>query len=442
MASKTSSRSSPPLRYNEIPNGIQGRGRWRLSLQDLKTGDAYFHECKILFTAQGLLVEQNYPKIPGLETFKGHVYHSACWDHSVDLKGKKVAIIGSGWTATQIVPAIAPEVEVVKQFIRTPHWILPPPVIEYSDFDRWMYKNVPLAYRFHRLLVFASMEWNFRLFGLSRYSQGQRDRVREGAIQYLYGKAPEKYHELLLPDYQIACKQRILDSRYLTSLNRPNVQVHKEKAIEITPRGIKGSSGIHDVDFFKGMEVLGRNGVSADQHWDGIGGIGAYNTTAMHNFLNFFILLGPNSVTGHTSAIVAIENTVDYALRVLKPVLRGYASRVEVKERSEKEYVHWIQAELRQTLWNTGCTSWYTSNGWNSMTYPWSQLHYYYRSRVVKAKDWDVTCTTNPLSLMKLHALILFLVGICVGAIWKDMLEQGFSSVWELGGGGRRLWDI
>lgn len=184
----------------------EGRGRWRLSLQDLKTGDAYFHECKILFTAQGLLVEPNYPKFPGLETFKGHVYHSSCWDHSVDLKGKRVAVIGNGCSASQIIPTIAPEVEVVKQFIRTPHWILPPPVIEYSDFDRWIYKNVPLAYRFHRLRVFASMEWDFLLFGLSRYSQGQRDRAREGAIQLLRGKAPEKYHKLLLPDYQVACK--------------------------------------------------------------------------------------------------------------------------------------------------------------------------------------------------------------------------------------------
>lgn len=112
-----------------------------------------------------------------------------------------MAVIGSGCSAAQIIPAIALEVEVVKQFIRTPHWILPPPVIEYSDFDRWMYKNVPLAYRFHRLLVFASIEWNFLLFGLSRYSQGQRDRAREGAIQYLHVKAPEKYHKLLLLDY-------------------------------------------------------------------------------------------------------------------------------------------------------------------------------------------------------------------------------------------------
>lgn len=166
----------------------------------------HFHECKILFTAQGLLVEPNYPRFPGLETFKGRVFHSACWDHSVDLKGKRVAVIGSGCTATQIVPAIAPEVEVVKQFIRTPHWVLKPPVIEYSGFDRWKYKNVPLAYRFHRLLVFASTEWDFRLFGPSRYSQGQRDRVREQATQYLYGKVPERYHKLLLPDYQIACK--------------------------------------------------------------------------------------------------------------------------------------------------------------------------------------------------------------------------------------------
>ncbi|PWW75942.1 putative monooxygenase [Tuber magnatum] len=382
----------------------EGRDRWRLSLRDVKTGEAYSHECKILFTGQGMLEKPHYPKIPGLETFEGHIFHSACWDHTVDLKSKRVAIIGGGCSAAQIVPAIAPEVEVVKQFIRTPHWVLEWNPIEYTAFNRWIYRNVPLAYRFHRLLVFALLEWDFRLFPLSRFAQGQRDRVREHCVKYLQDKTPERYHKLLLPDHQVACKRRIVDDGYLTSLNRSNVQVYKERAIEITPRGIEASDEIHHVDvivlatgfqrsgkFFKDMEVLGRNGVSADKHWDGIGGIGAYNTTAMHDFPNFFMLLGPNSVTGHSSAIFAIENAVNYALRVLKPVLRGDASRVEVKERSEKEYINRVQAKLRETVWNTGCSNWYTSNGWNATAYPWSQLHYYYRSVFVKDKDWDVT---------------------------------------------------
>ncbi|CUS12120.1 unnamed protein product [Tuber aestivum] len=438
----------------------EGHGRWRLSLRDLKTGEAYFHECKILFTGQGLLEEPNYPKIPGLETFEGHIFHSARWDHTVDLKGKRVAVIGGGCSATQIVAAIAPEVEVVKQFIRTPHWILNLPVLKYTAFNRWIYRNVPLAYKFHRLLVFALLEWDFRLFPQSRFAQGQRDRAREYAIKCMHEKAPEKYHELLLPDYEVACKRRVIDSGYLASLNRQNVQVHKERAIEIAPHGIKASDGIHDVDvivlatgfqtsgkFFKGMEVLGRNGVSADKHWDGIGGVGAYNTTAMHDFPNFFMLLGPNSVTGHSSAIMAIEKyyllVVDYALRVLKPVLRGDASRVEVKERSEKEYINWIQAALRETVWNTGCASWYTSNGWNAQAYPFSQLHFYYRSLFVIAKDWDVTHTKRAPQLRKPLATS-FLVGVCIGVltahfiqVWAPVLDkyilwQGISSSWGI----------
>ncbi|KAG0135060.1 putative monooxygenase [Tuber indicum] len=388
----------------------EGRSRWRLSLQDLKTSESYFHECKILFTAQGLLSEPNYPKIPGLETFGGHVFHSARWDHSVDIRGKRVAVIGAGCSATQIVPAIAPDVAVVRQFFRTPHWVVQRPELKYTSFNRWMYRNVPLTYRIHRLSIMAASEWDFRIFGSSKYSQRQRDLAREEVVRHLHEKVPERYHELLLPDYQIACKRRVLDGGYFSSLNRPNVQVHKEEAIEITPRGIKSSDGIYDVDiivlatgfqmsgkFFRGMEVLGRNGVSADKHWDGIGGIGAYNTVAIHDFPNLFMLTGPNSLTGHSSVIIAIENAVDYALRVLKPVLRGDASRVEVKEKSEKEYISWIQAELNKTVWNTGCTSWYTSNGWNAIGYPWSQLHYYYRSVFVNYKDWDITVTSHPL---------------------------------------------
>ncbi|RPB01313.1 FAD/NAD(P)-binding domain-containing protein [Choiromyces venosus 120613-1] len=383
------------------------RDRWTLSLKDLTTGEEHTHECKILFTAQGLLAEPNIPALPGLENFRGKVFHSAQWNHSTAISGKKVAIIGSGCSATQIIPAIASSVSVVRQFIRNPHWIIPPPVIEYSEFNRWTYRNLPFVYKFHRLLVFAMTEWNFRLFGMSQWSQGEREKVKSEAVGYMKKEAPEKYWQLLRAKDELACKRRILDGNgYFKTLNRGNVHVHKQPAIQIMPGGIKpaGEEQVYEADvivlatgfqtsgsFFPTMKVRGRDGVSAEKHWEGMGGAGAYNTTAMHGFPNMFMILGPNSATGHTSVIVAIENTVDYTLRVLRPVLTHTATRVEVKASAEIEYVTWIQSELKKTVFSSGCTSWYKSDTWNGMAYPWTQIHFYYSCLFVNWKDWDVT---------------------------------------------------
>ncbi|KAJ4287120.1 hypothetical protein N0V88_007742 [Collariella sp. IMI 366227] len=217
--------------------------------------------------------------------------------------------------------------------------------------------------------------------------------------------APKKYHDLLIPDFEVGCKRRIFDSNYLQSLNADNITLTNEKAVEILPKAVRMQSGkVIDADvlvlangfvtnqYLGGIELIGRNGETLEKHWDSFGGPEAYNCTSLSSFPNMFFLLGPNSVTGHTSAVMAIENAVNYSLRVLEPVLKGEASVAELKRSAEEDYSNQMQAALSQRVW-TGCDNWYTRNDngkvWNAMTYPWSQAYLWWASLFPVRRDWE-----------------------------------------------------
>lgn len=219
--------------------------------------------------------------------------------------------------------------------------------------------------------------------------------------------APAKYHDMLIPDFEIGCTRRILDSGYLRSLHSENLKLTNESMLEIVPEGVRTKSGVIQADvivlangcttnkFLQNMEIIGKAG-SLTKHWDEFGGAEAYNCSALSGFPNFFILLGPNAATGHTSVIMAAENSVNYALRIIQPVLSKKAGVVELTRQAEQTYVDRIQADLSKTVWNSGCQSWYvrpTEKGgksWNAMSYPYSQAHYWYRSVFATWSDWTI----------------------------------------------------
>jgi len=165
------------------------------------------------------------------------------------------------------------------------------------------------------------------------------------------------------------------------------------------------ANGFVTNSFLIGIDVRGKSGQTLEEHWQSFGGPEAYNCSVVNGFPNMFMLLGPNAATGHTSAVMAAENSVNYALRVIKPVLDGRASIADVRQEAEQGYSNWVQDELRNTVWNSGCQSWYVraSDGeikghgkgggqaktWNAMSYPRSQAHYWYRSLFPVWSDWE-----------------------------------------------------
>lgn len=389
---------------------MEEQNRWRLTIRDQRRDKTFFHEASVLFSASGQLVYPAEIDVPGTETFKGDIFHSARWRQDVSLEGKDVVVFGNGCTANQIVPAIVERTKSLTQIVRSKHWVFPPIDMEYPGWMRWMFKHLPFVLRLHRFHIFLQAESQFRLFPMTKRAAKLRQAMRVGVERYMRTTAPKKYHDILIPDFDIGCKRRIFDSGYLKSLHASNLRLTNKKAVEIVPEGVRTEQGLIKADvivmangfrtneFVSPLKVVGRNGELLTEHWEKAGGPEAYNCSVMSGFPNFFLILGPNAATGHTSAIMASENTINYALRILKPVITGKADTVEIRPDAEFAYSTKIQDDLAKTVWNSGCHSWYVKEDhgrtWNAMSYPYSQVHFWYRSVFPTWKDWKIKVRT------------------------------------------------
>jgi len=387
---------------------IEESARWRMTIRQLKPGAILKHECQFLFCASGQLAKPRDFDIPGSDTFTGDMFHTARWPSNVDLHDKNVVVFGNGCTAAQVVPSIVRDTKSLTQFVRSKHWILPPIDGKIRGWARVLLRWVPGLMGLQRLVIFLVAEYSLRGFPLTEAARRFRAGQRVKAERYMRSTAPEEYHDLLIPDFEVGCKRRIFDSGYLQSLHEDNLTLTNEKVLEIVSKGVRTEKGVVEADvvilangfvtndFLIGIDVRGFGGKTLEEHWESFGGVEAYNCSVLSSFPNMFILLGPNAATGHTSAILASENSVNYALRVIKPVLEGRSSIASLKWDAEKQYSDRIQAALRNTVWNSGCQSWYVKKAndgsettWNAMSYPWSQAHFWYRSKFPVWADWE-----------------------------------------------------
>lgn len=404
--------------------------RWRLTVR-LNNGRHFLHESQFLFGATGLLVTPRAPDLPGLDSFAGTVFHAARWPPGLSLAGKDVALVGNGCTAAQIVPSIVAETRHLTQYMRSKHWIIPPLAIPHRTINRLL-PYVPGLLALMRFCVFLVAENDWRGFYMTRAGERFRKDRERSAIRYIRDTAPAKFHDKLTPDLPIGCKRRIYDPGYCRALHAPNFDLLDDPIAEVVPDGIRTRDGTltkADViilangyatnEFMTGIDMVGRGGVTLAQHWQAYDGPEAYNCVALSDFPNFFMILGsrrrrlpprpgrcmrvltcwgpgPNTATGHTSTVMAMENAINYALRIIKPVLDGDADTAEVKPEAEAAYSRQMQSDLRKTVWWGGCSSWYKTAGrsgrmWNSMTYPHSQAHYWYRCLFPVYDDWKYT---------------------------------------------------
>ncbi|KAL2258218.1 hypothetical protein VTK26DRAFT_8563 [Humicola hyalothermophila] len=428
------------------------RGRWRLEGRrwrrdkgrrsgegdEEEEEERFVHECQVLVAGTGQFGKPRELDVPGVERFKGPVFHSARWREDVDLKGKRVVLFGNGCTAAQIVPAIVHDTEHLTQVVRSKHWVYPPIDGRIPEFAKTLLRTVPGLTVVMRSVVYCLAEADWKGFALTESAAKFREKKRRQVEKYMRETAPEKYHDMLIPDFEVGCKRRIFDSGYLESLHAENLTLTDEKVVEILPEGVRMESGkVIDADvivlangfatneYLDDVEVVGRAGETLKEHWRSFGGPGAYNCTALSGFPNFFLLFGPNAVTGHTSAVMAIENAVNYTLRVLRPVLEGRASIACVKRPAEEAYVRRVQAALQNTVWTTGCNSWYIRGAggkvWNGTTYPWSQAHVWYSCLFPVWKDWEYTGKTSKSSIVeRQHRGLWFLsfLTLCAGGLF------------------------
>lgn len=282
---------------------IQDTNRWRLHVRH-EAGQLFNHECQFLFSGSGILVHPRKLDVPGAETFKGPIFHSSQWRKDVDLTDKNVVLFGNGCTGAQIVPAIVKSTKHLTQIVRSKHWIFPPIDGLNSRLITLVNKLIPGSMLLQRFAVFLVAENSLRGFAMTKAGTRFRKKKQAKAEKYMRSTAPGKYHDILIPDFEVGCKRRIFDSGYLESLHEPNLLLTDEPVLEIVPEGVRTKDRVIKADVIvlangfdtnnplAGVEIVGRDGVEIRQHWDSFGGSEAYQCSVLNEFPNFFLILG------------------------------------------------------------------------------------------------------------------------------------------------------
>ncbi len=359
----------------------EARSIWRVTLVDGTT-----LESAMLITATGQLSLPAYPRLPGIETFKGHTFHSAHWDSQYALSGKRIAVIGTGASAIQFVPAIADQVKQLKVFQRSPAHIIPRPDRAYSKFEHTLFEHVPQVMKAYRTGIY--LQYESRAIAFTKFKGLMKVAVGIPAKRLLAKQVPDAtLRAKLLPDYPIGCKRILLSSEYLATMAKPNVDLITDGIKQITADGVETVDGKHHpvdaiiygtgfaaTEFLSPMRIQGRKGLNLNDAWQG--GAAAYRGLTVPDFPNFFMLYGPNTNLGHNSIVYMLESQIEHVMRCWKTMQATQTNTVEVDATRYQQYNGHIQQRLVNTVWN-GCKSWYVdATGHNSTNWPGFTLTY------------------------------------------------------------------
>jgi cation diffusion facilitator CzcD-associated flavoprotein CzcO len=364
----------------------EGRGRWVLQTS------AGPHESELLITACGQLSVPKTPAISGLESFAGPAFHTAEWQHDVDLAGKRVAVIGTGCSAIQAVPAIQPIVEQVDVYQRSPGWTMPKMDYAYSERAHALFRRVPAARRLDRAAVFALMEFGAAAMTRHRWLLPALRAVSRRQITQAI-EDPELRRKVT-PSDELGCKRMMLTDEWYPTLTKPNVELVSDRIAAVTPEGIRDDAGVErpaDVlvlatgfathGFVAPMEIAGRDGRALAQEWAEVPR--AYLGLSVSGFPNMFLLYGPNTNGGTGSVIYTIEAGMGHVLAALRELERTEANRIEVRREAAEDFDRELRDALAGTVWHSGCTSWYVDeNGNDPSQWPW--LWSTYRRRTAR----------------------------------------------------------
>ncbi len=323
----------------------------------------------------------------GREAFRGEMFHTAEWRDDVDLKGKKVAMIGTGASAAQILPGIADDVGDVTVFQRSAAWVFPRLAREISENRRSVFRNVPFAMRAYRTFLWLAMD----VMGVWSLRRGtfMADRLKKAGLQHLQDSvADPNVRAKLTPNYEVGCKRRVISDDYLSSFNRENVHLVTESISKIEPDGIRDETGkLHEVDViieatgFRPFDISdyvnveGLNGLKLKEAW--AEKVDSLRTMMIPGFPNFFMLLGPNSATGHTSALIMIESEAKYVMKCLGWMEEEGLSQIDAAPAIVSSYNARLQKDLKPMVFSGGCGAWYTDeNDYNFTLWPYSALRF------------------------------------------------------------------
>ena len=372
---------APYIHYNEPLSSAswdEADMRWRVNTPKGS------YRARVLISCTGYLHDPQIPNIPGLDKFPGKVFHSSRWDHSHDLNGERVAVIGTGASAIQFIPEIQPKVKSLKVYQRTPHWVLPKSDGKFSSFGHRMLR-LPYVTQVWRKMLYAGFETfgiGFRHPSLLKYAQ----RMSYGMMNRQIKDA--ELRNKVTPNYTLGCKRVLLSNSYYRALTKPNVEVLATGVDSLRGRTLIGTDGsereVDTIILATGFHVTEQPsmahiyGVHRERSLSKIyaGSPEGYRGTTVTGFPNLFLVLGPNLAIGHNSAFVVIESQLAYIMSALRKMRKEKIARVEVLREVQSAYNVKVQRDLQGTVWNAGgCSSYYLdSNGRNSTGFPWSTL--------------------------------------------------------------------
>ncbi|MGQ4600309.1 NAD(P)-binding domain-containing protein [Nocardia sp. R6R-6] len=362
----------------------EAAGQWTVRAADGRT-----RTVDVLISAVGQLSRPAVPAIPGTDTFAGPSFHSAEWDHAVDLTGKRVACIGTGASAIQFIPEIQPRVAHLTVFQRTPAWVVPKFDTNYTPVQHNLFARVPGALLVERFGWWSITE--FLSLGLVEVPAITRFAARV-AGQHLARQVDDPFlRNKLTPDYPIGCKRVLFSNDYYPALTRSNVQVETRSITEIVPAGLRTADGtVHEVDViiygtgFKGTEFLwpmrirGRAGRELADAW--ADGAHAYYGITVPAFPNLFLVYGPNTNLGTGSIIYMIESQTRYIREAVQLLAEHPGQCLDVRADLEQHYNTTLQQRLARTPWNF-CASWYRNSA-GRITNNWPGTQTSYRRRI------------------------------------------------------------
>ncbi|KAF4551122.1 Flavin-binding monooxygenase-like protein 12 [Elsinoe fawcettii] len=362
---------------------------WQTRFRDLESGHEFTRESEILISCVGTISIPKDCTIPGNEQFKGPIWHSARWNHNFDLTGKTVGIVGNGCSAAQLVPHAVRTAAKVIQFQRSPQWINERPNREFTAFEKWCFRYLPLWQRFYRFSIWKATDDLHDLYSSnSARDIRKRAEATEVAIDYMKSHSPEKYHDILIPKFPLGCKRRIFDPGYLECLASPNMELTDESIQSFDSDGINTpnrhipvdaivmSTGFKIQEFLSPIKVIGKDGISLNDHWRSTRGAQAYKGTFVTGFPNFGIVFGPNAFPAHNSVIYTNEVQIEFLIKtVFRPMLDGDFKTIDVKEAAEMRDANRLQTQLKSMVWSGGCTNWnLDENGRNTTNSPINRL--------------------------------------------------------------------
>ncbi|WP_371328108.1 flavin-containing monooxygenase [Mycobacterium sp. 1423905.2] len=366
------------IRFRHEVNGLtfdEDAGIWTATTKNRKR-----FAVRTVILASGPLSDVSFPDIRGLTDFQGHKIHSARWDHDYDFTDKRVAVIGTGASAVQIIPELVKQAGFVRVFQRTPCWVLPRVDVATPPAVQALFAKAPATQAVARQALFwgheasaTALVWNTPLTSVvARLGRAHlRAQVKDPWLR-----------RQLTPDFRPGCKRMLVSSDYYPALQRDNCKLIDWPIAALSPAGIRTSDGIeHHLDcivFATGYDVhltgppfavTGLGGRSLETEW--AGGAQAYKSISAHGYPNLFFMTGPNSGPGHNSLLVYIEGQLDYAVRAITTILTDDLRYLDVRASVQRRHNEQLQRRLTKTTWMSGCRSWYlTKDGFNGSMYP------------------------------------------------------------------------